>query len=134
MRRVRCYLYISIHKHPAITFKQRVLKPRISILHIALHFIVPAVVATVFFRKKWLVAYLTMIAALLIDLDHLLADPIYDPQRCSVGFHPLHGLLPILLYLALCIHRKTRLIGLGLVIHMALDVIDCQVTNGIWFT
>ena len=91
-------------------------------------------VASVFFRRKWLVAYLLMVLALLIDLDHLLANPIYDPQRCSLGFHPLHGLLPILLYIALCFHRKTRLIGLGLVIHIGLDAIDCQVTNGIWFT
>jgi hypothetical protein len=91
------------------------------------------VVASVFFRKKWLVAYLIMVGALLIDLDHLLANPIYDPQRCSLGFHPLHGLLPMLLYLSLCLHRKTRLIGLGLVIHIGLDAIDCQVTNGIWF-
>ena len=71
---------------------------------------------------------------MLIDLDHLLADPIYDPQRCSLGFHPLHGLLPILLYLALLIPKKTRLIGLGLVIHMVLDAVDCQVTSGIWYT
>ena len=90
-------------------------------------------VASDFFRKKWLVAYLIMVAALLIDLDHLLANPIYDPQRCSVGFHPLHGFLPLLLYILLCINSKTRLVGLGLVIHIGLDAIDCQVTNGIWF-
>jgi hypothetical protein len=94
---------------------------------------VPAVAASIFYRQKWLVAYLIMMAALTIDLDHLLADPIYDPQRCSVGFHPLHGLLPLLLYLALCVHRKTRLVGLGLVIHIGLDAIDCQMTNGIWY-
>ena len=88
---------------------------------------------SVFYRKKWLAAYMIMAATLLIDLDHLLANPIYDPQRCSVGFHPLHGLLPILIYIALCFHRKTRLVGLGFVIHIGLDVIDCQVINGIWF-
>lgn len=98
-----------------------------------MHFIVPAAVVSVFYRKKWLTAYLILMAAMLIDLDHLFADPIYDPQRCSLGFHPLHGLLPILFYIALCIHRKTRLVGLGLVIHIVLDAIDCQVTNGIWF-
>ena len=87
---------------------------------------------SVFYRKKWLTAYLILMAAMLIDLDHLLADPIYDPQRCSLGFHPLHGMLPILLYTALCFYRKTRLIGLGLVIHISLDAIDCQVTNGVW--
>jgi hypothetical protein len=98
-----------------------------------LHCIVPAAVVAVFYREKWMPAYLSMMAAMLVDLDHLLATPIYDPQRCSLGFHPLHGWLPIIFYMALCVHRKTRLIGLGLVIHMGLDAMDCQVTNGIWY-
>jgi len=25
-------------------------------------------------------------------------------------------------------------VGLGLMIHMGLDSIDCQLTNGVWFT
>ena len=29
--------------------------------------------------------------------------------------------------------KKTRLLGTGLCIHIALDSIDCQVTNGIWY-
>ncbi len=75
-----------------------------------------------------------MQAGMLIDIDHFLATPIYDPQRCSVGFHPLHTLIPIVFYLCLLGFRKTRLIGLGLVIHIALDAIDCKITNGVWFT
>lgn len=101
-------------------------------LHIALHFIVPALITLVFFRKNYKRAYLIMIATTLVDLDHLLADPIYDPMRCSIGFHPLHQPLIIVLYFTLCFAAKTRLIGLGLMIHMVLDSIDCQVTNGIW--
>ena len=66
-----------------------------------------------------------MISTLLIDLDHLLADPIYDPDRCSIGFHPLHQTEFIFMYLILCFYTKTRLIGIGLIIHMALDAIDC---------
>ena len=31
-----------------------------------------------------------MLATMVVDLDHLLADPILDPQRCGIGFHPLH--------------------------------------------
>ena len=49
-----------------------------------------------FFKKNWKTAYTVMISTMLVDLDHLLANPVYDPQRCSIGFHPLHGLLPIL--------------------------------------
>ena len=75
-----------------------------------------------------------MQAGMLIDIDHLLATPIYDPQRCSVGFHPLHTVFPIILYFALTSFKRTRLLGLGLVIHIALDSMDCKVTNGVWFT
>ncbi len=69
---------------------------------------------------------------MLVDIDHLFANPIYDPNRCSIGFHPLHQLGFIIFYGLLCIAPKTRLIGLGLTIHMALDSIDCQLTNGVW--
>lgn len=74
-----------------------------------------------------------MMAAMLIDVDHLLADPIYDPGRCSVGFHPLHHPALGIVYAAMIGFRKTRWIGAGLVIHLLLDSIDCQVTNGVWF-
>ena len=69
---------------------------------------------------------------MLVDIDHLLADPIYDPNRCSIGFHPLHRVGFIALYCALCFLQKTRLAGIGLVIHMALDAIDCQVSGDSW--
>ena len=62
---------------------------------------------------------------LLIDVDHLLADPVYDPNRCSIGFHPLHTALPIALYGLLLLHPKTRLVGIGLCIHIVLDIGDC---------
>jgi len=100
--------------------------------HIALHFIVPAIVVGIFFRTRWKIAYFTMLATILVDLDHLIATPIYDPSRCSIGFHPLHQPGFIMLYFALCFVPKTRLIGLGLTIHMLLDAIDCQVTSGVW--
>ena len=74
-----------------------------------------------------------MMAGMLIDIDHLLADPIYDPSRCSVGFHPLHTALPIMLYAALLLHPKTRLLGIGLCFHIVLDSIDCFYTNGVWY-
>jgi hypothetical protein len=101
-------------------------------LHIGLHFFVPALLAGTFFRKRWLVAYLIMMATMLVDADHLLASPVYDPGRCSIGFHPLHQLWFVTLYLVLCFFPSTRLVGLGLTVHMALDAIDCQVTSGLW--
>ncbi len=100
--------------------------------HLALHFLVPVVAAGLFFRKNWKLAYLLMIATMLVDIDHLFAIPVYDPNRCSIGFHPLHEMWFIVLYVMLCFVPKVRLIGIGLSIHMALDAIDCQVTNGVW--
>jgi hypothetical protein len=102
------------------------------VFHISLHFILPALVAMVWWRRDWKLAYIIMMATMLVDLDHLLANPIYSPSRCSIGFHPLHQLGFILFYMALWIAPKTRLLGLGLCIHMALDALDCQVTSGVW--
>lgn len=40
-----------------------------------------------------------MVSTILIDLDHLIATPIFDPNRCSIGFHPLHTVYALLVYL-----------------------------------
>jgi len=101
-------------------------------LHLGLHFLVPALLVGLFYRGTWVTAYLIMITTMIVDIDHLLADPIYSPNRCSIGFHPLHQIWFIILYVVLCFVPKTRLVGLGLSVHMALDAIDCQITNGIW--
>ena len=100
--------------------------------HIALHFAVPAILVGLFFRKSWKVPYLIMVATMLVDIDHLAANPIYDPNRCSIGFHPLHTLWFVVFYIALCFVPKAKLVGVGLSVHMALDAMDCQVTNGVW--
>ena len=97
-----------------------------AILHLVLHFAVPALAAAGFFRDRWLRAWLLMSATMAVDIDHLLADPIYDPNRCSIGFHPLHTWPAIGAYVALLFPKQTRLIGLGLLIHMALDAVDCS--------
>ncbi|AGH81651.1 hypothetical protein PCNPT3_08565 [Psychromonas sp. CNPT3] len=102
--------------------------------HLYLHFIVPALLVGIFYRNIWKVAYFIMISTMLVDIDHLLADPIYSPNRCSIGFHPLHQLWFIVLYVVLCFIPKTRFIGLGLSVHMVLDSIDCQITNGVWIS
>ena len=96
-----------------------------SIVHLALHLAVPLAIALAFFRARWRSAFLIMLATMLVDLDHLLATPLYDPNRCSIGFHPLHTWPAMIVYVGLLIPKRTRLIGLGLAIHMALDGIDC---------
>jgi hypothetical protein len=97
----------------------------VSLLHLVLHAAVPAAVALLFFRARWKRAWLIMLATMVVDLDHLLADPIYDPQRCGIGFHPLHSYPAIAVYVLLLVPPLTRLPALGLVIHMALDALDC---------
>lgn len=74
-----------------------------------------------------------MMSTMLVDIDHLLANPIYDSGRCSIGFHPLHEFIPILFYCSFCLVKKLRYLGIGLVIHMALDSMDCMMTNGVWY-
>jgi len=113
-------------------------------IHIALHFIVPLLVAFAFYRSRWKNAAWLMIATMIVDADHLLADPIYDPNRCSIGFHPLHTMPAIVTYAVLfaitlwfmrkkgdqSLHPTARilhLVSLGLLIHMALDWIDCLI-------
>mgnify|MGYP000047104342 CR=1 FL=1 len=103
-------------------------------VHMFLHVLVPLIIAATFFSKQWKLAFLIMMATMLVDVDHLLASPIYDVGRCSIGFHPLHKPGFIALYFALCFITQTRLVGLGLSIHMLLDSIDCQVTSGVWIT
>ena len=93
--------------------------------HLALHFIVPLLAAFLFFSENLKLSYLAMMLTMLVDLDHLLASPIYDANRCSIGFHPLHQYWFIGIYLVMSFFSKTRLIGVGLIIHMSLDALDC---------
>ena len=102
-------------------------------LHIALHFAVPAAVAGIAFREVFWRAWGVMVAVMIVDLDHLLADPIFDPNRCSIGFHPLHTVLAIGAYGLLAVLSESRILrwtGIGLLIHMGLDALDCLVQAG----
>jgi len=99
------------------------------VIHLLLHFILPAAVARLCFRKIFVRAFLIMLATMAVDLDHLLASPVYDPGRCSIGFHPLHQYPVIAAYLLFALIPKTRLLGVGLLIHMFLDGVDCLWMN-----
>lgn len=96
-------------------------------LHYGGHFLVPFAIGWLFWRENWWKAGLIMVAANAIDIDHLLATPIFDPNRCSIGFHPLHGAWAALGYLALLAIPRwwTRAIGLGCLWHLAVDAGDC---------
>lgn len=97
-----------------------------SSVHYLLHFVFPFFLAIAFFRSFWRKAYLLMIATMLVDLDHLLADPVFDPDRSSVGFHLLHSYPMVVLYLlgVFFLRNNYRIIAVGLLFHMFTDFQD----------
>jgi len=97
-----------------------------TIVHYGLHFLFPGLIAWVFFRKQWKKAWFIMLVTMLIDLDHLLATPIFDPNRCSINFHPLHSYYAIVVYVGLLFYKKTRIIAIGLILHILTDWQDCM--------
>ena len=68
-----------------------------------------------------------MIATMIMDADHLLADPVFDPDRCSVGFHPLHTVWAAAAYLFLLVMPswKLRAVAVGCLFHLFTDGMDC---------
>lgn len=99
------------------------------ILHYGIHFGLPLIIAILFFKPNWKMAYLLMALGILIDIDHLLATPIFDANRCSINFHPLHSYYALAAYIVMAFYKKTRLIGIGLCIHILADVVDCAMTS-----
>ena len=96
------------------------------ILHYSLHFFLPLIIAILFFKKEWKKVYVIMLLTMIVDLDHLLANPIYQADRCSINFHPLHSYYAIALYFIMSFFRKPfNIIGIGLVLHMIADYTDC---------
>lgn len=95
------------------------------LLHYGIHFIVPIIIALYFFKDQWLKIAIILLLGIVIDIDHVMANPIFDPTRCSINFHPLHTYWAIAIYLALLLFRKTRIVGLALVIHIIADCVDC---------
>ncbi len=101
-----------------------------TIIHYSLHLIVPLAIAYIFYQDRWLKSYLILLATMLVDLDHLLATPIFDPTRCSIGFHPLHTGYAILIYIVFLFCKEPyRLIGIGLLFHMFTDTIDALLSG-----
>lgn len=93
-------------------------------VHYGLHFIFPIFIAFVISKKHWVKIYLIFLSSMLVDLDHFLADPIFDPNRMSIGFHPLHSYYAIGFYFILLFFRKTRIVAVALLFHMLTDIID----------
>lgn len=95
------------------------------LLHYGIHFVVPVIVAATIYRSNFRNAFIILLSGILIDIDHLWATPLFDPNRCSIGFHTLHQWPFIALYLLLALWPKTRIFGIALLIHIAADMTDC---------
>ena len=96
-----------------------------EVVHYGIHFGLPVLLAFYFYPgRSWRVLW-WLWAGILIDLDHLLANPIFEPNRCSIGFHPLHAWPAIALYVLLFAYPRTRIVGLALLIHILADITDC---------
>ena len=99
-----------------------------TFFHYFLHVGFPLFIAYVFFRKEWKKVYLIFLATMLVDLDHLVANPIFQANRCSINFHPFHTYNAMIVYVILLFFRRPfNLIGIGLLFHMVTDFIDCMI-------
>lgn len=97
-----------------------------TFVHYFLHFGFTLIIAWVFFRKNWKKVYLILIATMLVDVDHLFANPIFQANRCSINFHPLHSYYAMIVYFMLLFFCKPfNIIAIGLLFHMLTDFIDC---------
>lgn len=98
------------------------------VIHYGCHLFVPFLVGKMFWQENWWRAGLIMVATMAIDLDHLLADPVFNPSRCSIGFHPLHTLWAGAVYGGLLIvpSWKWRAVAIGCIWHLCTDAIDCM--------
>ena len=103
-----------------------------SLVHYSMHFLVIGAIAWFYDRENWIKYWAILAATMIVDIDHLLATPIFDPNRCGIGFHLLHSEIAIAAYFFGMIfikHRIIRLICIGLLFHMITDLIDCLWTS-----
>jgi len=117
-------LYICLSRHQSVSIQ--------FIIHYFLHLIFPIFIARIFFKEEWKKVYLILLSTMLVDLDHLFATPIFDAERCSIGFHYLHSYFAIASYFFLLFFKKPiRIIGIGLLLHMLTDFVDCLMMGAV---
>ena len=101
------------------------------VIHYSFHLFVPLIIGRIFFNNNWRIASFIMIGTMFIDLDHLLSQPVFDPNRCSIGFHPLHTIWAGIAYLTFLIipSWKWRALSVGCLLHLFTDFMDCLILN-----
>jgi hypothetical protein len=87
---------------------------------------VPRFFAKIFFKENGKEAFVIMLLTRLMDLEHLLASPIFDANRCSMGYHPLHTVYASIFYLARLFSPsgKLKAVSIGRLWHLSTDYID----------
>lgn len=98
-------------------------------IHYFLHLIFPLFIAWLFYRQQYIRVWGIFLLTMLVDIDHLLATPIFDPNRCSIGFHPLHSYIAIGFYVVMLVPAKSRVVAIGLLMHMGTDLLDCYMST-----
>lgn len=98
--------------------------------HYFLHFVFPVFIALLFYRENWKKVYFILLATMLVDADHLFANPIFDPNRGSIGFHFLHSYYAIAVYFIMLFFKgNIRIVAIGLLFHMFTDFQDFYFWN-----
>ncbi|MEF2175361.1 MAG: DUF6122 family protein [Candidatus Absconditabacteria bacterium] len=98
-----------------------------QLIHYSLHFIFPFAIAYLLFRDNWVIAGIIMVSTIIIDIDHLLAKPVFEINRCSIGFHPFHTFWALIVYILMLFipSWEIRAIAVGCILHFATDALDC---------
>lgn len=98
-----------------------------TVVHYGLHFLGPGVVAWWRYRPRVWAVWGGMLLTMVVDVDHLWATPIFDPTRCSVGFHTFHSWGAVAGYVCVAALGRGwwRVVALGLCVHMLADGVDC---------
>ena len=90
--------------------------------HIPFHFILPYII----FRFRGdRIEFVLLEVANGIDLDHLFAEVVFDPMRCSLTTHLLHSWEAAVFYLILCFVARVRALGYGALLHLLVDAPNC---------
>lgn len=77
-----------------------------DLIHYFLHFIFPFFIAYFCYRKEWKKTYIILLSTMFIDLDHLIASPVFDVDKCSINYHPLHTYYAALFYIVMLFLRS----------------------------
>jgi hypothetical protein len=102
-------------------------------LHYGCHLLAPFIIGKLFWAENGWKAGFLMLGTLAIDLDHLLANPVFDACRCSIGFHPLHTVWAAVIFTGFMAipSWKWRAVSTGSLWHLATDAMDCAFA-GLW--